>query len=189
MCAYLVQITLVKCNTRPSNNVNYFKMYYVVVSMLRGLLKDFLVNYNHNTMVEIDQYLSSVLNYNISVHLPKIDISSIKSSRQRHAVFHYFSLTIAERMLPILLHTTSVWFHRSKRKIIDNIIDYNLGETDGCAKQYRCTSKLYLVSVMSQCYSIIIDWGIGAPGHDREVVDRINDVDKHYIYTKIDVHC
>ena len=35
---------------------------------------------------------------------------------------------------------------------------------------------------MSQCYSIIIDRGISAPGNSKEVVDGINDVDKRYIY-------
>ena len=38
------------------------------------------------------------------------------------------------------------------------------------------------MSVMSQCYSIIIDRGISAPGHGKEVVDGLNDVDKRYIY-------
>ena len=35
---------------------------------------------------------------------------------------------------------------------------------------------------MSQCYSIIVDWGISAPTHGKEVVDGLNDVDKRYIY-------
>ena len=35
---------------------------------------------------------------------------------------------------------------------------------------------------MSQCYSIIIDRGISAPGNYKEVVDGINAVDKCYIY-------
>ena len=35
---------------------------------------------------------------------------------------------------------------------------------------------------MSQCYSIIIDRGISAPGHGKEVVDGLNTVDKIYIY-------
>ena len=35
---------------------------------------------------------------------------------------------------------------------------------------------------MSQCYSIIIDRGISVPGHGKEVVDGLNDVDKRYIY-------
>ena len=56
------------------------------------------------------------------------------------------------------------------------------GNTGGCAEQYRCASKLYLMSVMSQCYSILIDRGISAPGHGKEVVDGINAVDKSYIY-------
>ena len=54
--------------------------------------------------------------------------------------------------------------------------------TDGCAEQYRCASTLYLISVISKFYSIIIDQGISAPGNGKEVVDGINSVDKHYIY-------
>ena len=54
--------------------------------------------------------------------------------------------------------------------------------TDSCAKKYRFASALYLFSVMSQCYSIIIDLGISAPGHEKEVFDGLNAVDKQYIY-------
>ena len=39
--------------------------------------------------------------------------------------------------------------------------------TDGCAEQYRYASALYLMSVMSQTYSIIIYWGISAPRHGK----------------------
>ena len=38
------------------------------------------------------------------------------------------------------------------------------------------------MSVISQTYSLIIDRGISAPGHGKEVVDVINAVDKRYIY-------
>ena len=38
------------------------------------------------------------------------------------------------------------------------------------------------MSVMSQCYSVIIDCGISAPGNGKEVVDGINAIDKRYIY-------
>ena len=54
--------------------------------------------------------------------------------------------------------------------------------TDGYYEQYRFASAHYLMSVMSQCYSIIIDWSISGPGHGKEVVDVINDVYKRYIY-------
>ena len=35
---------------------------------------------------------------------------------------------------------------------------------------------------MSQTYSMIIDRGISAPGHGKEVVDGLNAADKRYIY-------
>ena len=38
------------------------------------------------------------------------------------------------------------------------------------------------MSVMSQCYSFIIDRGIRAPVHGKEMVDGINYIDKNYIY-------
>ena len=38
------------------------------------------------------------------------------------------------------------------------------------------------MSVMCQCYSIIIDRGISTPGNGKEVVDGLNDVDERYIY-------
>ena len=47
------------------------------------------------------------------------------------------------------------------------------------------------MSVISQTYSLIIDWGISAPGHGKEVVDALNAVDKRYIYqlmSKVQFH-
>ena len=38
------------------------------------------------------------------------------------------------------------------------------------------------MSVLSQCHSIIFYLGISAPGHGKEVVDGLNDIDKHYMY-------
>ena len=35
---------------------------------------------------------------------------------------------------------------------------------------------------MYQCYAFIIDRGISAPGHYKEVVDGLNAIDKRYIY-------
>ena len=53
--------------------------------------------------------------------------------------------------------------------------------TDGYSEQYRCASALYLMSVMYQCDSIVIDRGISSPWHGKEVVDVLNYVDKRYI--------
>ena len=38
------------------------------------------------------------------------------------------------------------------------------------------------MSVMSKHYSVIIDRGISAPVHGKEVVDGLNAIDKSYIY-------
>ena len=38
------------------------------------------------------------------------------------------------------------------------------------------------MSVLSQCFSIIIDRGISKPSHSKEVVYGINVIDKRYIY-------
>ena len=57
--------------------------------------------------------------------------------------------------------------------------------TDGFTEQYRCASAIYLMSVCSKSHSIIIDWGISAPGHGKEVVDGLNSIDKCYMYQLI----
>ena len=38
------------------------------------------------------------------------------------------------------------------------------------------------MSVISQCYSVIIYQGISTPRHGKEVAYGINFIDKHYIY-------
>ena len=38
------------------------------------------------------------------------------------------------------------------------------------------------MSVISRCYSIIIDQWISAPGYGKEVADGLNAIDKRYIY-------
>ena len=49
-------------------------------------------------------------------------------------------------------------------------------------EQYWCALALYLMSVMLLFYSDIIYCGITSPGHGKEVVGGINDIDKLYIY-------
>ena len=54
--------------------------------------------------------------------------------------------------------------------------------TDRCEEQYICASALYLMSVMLQCYSVIIYPGISAPEIGNEVFDILNDIYKLYIH-------
>ena len=54
--------------------------------------------------------------------------------------------------------------------------------TDGCSEQYRCTTALYLMSVLYQLHSIIFYQVISAPLHSKEVFDGLNDIYKRYMY-------
>ena len=53
---------------------------------------------------------------------------------------------------------------------------------DGCAKQYRSGTALFLMSQQVQKFpSIRIDAMIGAPGHGKDEVDGLNAVEKGHI--------
>jgi hypothetical protein len=60
-----------------------------------------------------------------------------------------------------------------------------LDNTDGCAKQYRCGTALYLLALLAVTYDIVIDRAIGAPGHGKCEVDGGNAVDKQFIEKKM----
>ena len=48
------------------------------------------------------------------------------------------------------------------------------GDTDGCAKLYRCSLGIYLMTVISYLYRIIMDHAINATGHVKNLVDGLN---------------
>ena len=50
--------------------------------------------------------------------------------------------------------------------------------TDGCAKQYRCASEIYLPKCLALEFSIIIDRAVEAPGYGKYDVDGLNYIDK-----------
>ena len=53
-------------------------------------------------------------------------------------------------------------------------------DTDSCSNQFRCSLDLYLMTVLSSSYGVIIDCTINAPGHRNNYIDGINATDKHY---------
>ena len=111
------------------------------------------------------------------------DINSSTLSRQQHAVFHSFlSDDSKQDAATTTAHSKRLISLLKKKQVLTTSLSKIWENTDGCAEQYRCASALYLMSVMSQNYSIIIDPGISAPGHGKEVVDGLNAVDKCYIY-------
>ena len=52
--------------------------------------------------------------------------------------------------------------------------------TDGCAEHYIYATALYLISIMSQAFSVIIYRVISSPGHGRKVVYGISAIYKQF---------
>ena len=114
---------------------------------------------------------------------PHADINSSTLSRPRHAVFHSFlSDNSKQDAATTTAHSKRLISFLKNKQVLTTSLSTIWENTDGFAEQYRCASALYLMSVMSQTYSIIIDHGISAPRHRKEVVDGLNDVDKSYVY-------
>ena len=51
-------------------------------------------------------------------------------------------------------------------------------QTDGCAKQYRCSIPYYMMSYLSTSYQIVLDRAVDTPGHGKDVMDDFNAVQK-----------
>ena len=123
---------------------------------------------------------------------PQADINSSTISRPRHAVFHSFlSGDSKQDAVTNTSHSKQLISLLNNQQVLTTSLSTIWENTDGCAEQYRCASALYLISVMSQTYSIIIDRGISVSGHGKEVVDVLNSIDKRYIYqlmSKVQLH-
>ena len=69
-----------------------------------------------------------------------------------------------------------------KQKVLMSTLITIWENTDCCEEQYKCASELYLMSALSQSHSIIIDRGISAPGHCKEVIGGLKAIDRRYMY-------
>ena len=58
-------------------------------------------------------------------------------------------------------------------------------DTDGCANQYRYDLDIYLMTVLSYSYGVIMDSAINAPGHGNNVADGMNAMEKRYLKGKM----
>ena len=71
-----------------------------------------------------------------------------------------------------LLHNRKILII-NKSKIWNNI--------DGFDYEYICATELYLLSMLSYVYNIVIDCGIGAPGHGKDVVYGLKDTEESFL--------
>ena len=58
-------------------------------------------------------------------------------------------------------------------------------DTDGCAKQYRYDLDIYLMTVLSSSYGILILDAINSPGHGNNVFDGLNATDKLHLKKQV----
>ena len=72
-----------------------------------------------------------------------------------------------------------------QRKIMSSTLSTVWKNTYVCVEHYICATALYLMSILSRAFSVIIDRGISAPAHGREVVDGLNAIYKRFIFPLI----
>ena len=100
--------------------------------------------------------------------LPQTEINASPEPCPRHAMFHYFLLDyIKQDTATTTAHSNFLIEILKEQKVLTSTLSTIWENTDGCEDQYICASAIYLISVMYQCYSIIIDQGIISPGHGK----------------------
>ena len=107
--------------------------------------------------------------------LPQIEMNSSTKPCPHHAVFHYFlSDDSKQDAATTTAHSKRLIELLKEQKVLTSTLSTIWENTYGCAEQYICASALYLMSVLYQCFSIIIDRGISATGYVKEVVNGLN---------------
>ena len=86
---------------------------------------------------------------------PQADINQSTLSRPRHAVFHSFlSGDSKQDAVNTTAHRKRLLSFLKNKQVLTTSLSTIWENTDGCVEQYKCDSALYLMSVMSQTYSI-----------------------------------
>ena len=114
------------------------------------------------------------------------EATATPQSCTRHDVFHSFLYDERKQYsTTTTVHIKSIIELLNHRHIISDKLSTLYRITYGCAAHYRCSTALYLMSMLSQAFSVIIYCGISASGNDREVADRFNAIDKRFIFQLI----
>ena len=56
-------------------------------------------------------------------------------------------------------------------------------QTDGCAKQYKCSVAYYKMYVLSKSYQTVIDRAADSSDHGKDILDDFNAFQKQYLAT------
>ena len=102
---------------------------------------------------------------------------------KRHAVFYsIFSNNSKQDAATTAAHRNKIIQLLRERNFINAQCSTIWENTDELSEKYRSATSLHLFSILSQSFNIIIDHGISAPVHGKEVVDGFNSTDKRPIF-------
>ena len=98
-----------------------------------------------------------------------------------HAVFHLFlSDDRTQDSDTTTAHIKRINELLKQRNIMSNTLIKICENTYGCAEHHRCDTSLYLISMLEQDFSVIIDSGISEIVYGRKVVDGLNVIYKKF---------
>jgi hypothetical protein len=104
----------------------------------------------------------------------------MKEEELKMAFHSHFSDESRQDAATTHAHMTALFEHlKAIGELIAGLVIWD--DTDGCGKQYRCGTAMYLLSILASTYGIVIDRAIGAPGHGKDIVDGLNATDKVYL--------
>ena len=104
-------------------------------------------------------------------------------SHTRHDVFHYFFSDYRKHFsATTAAHIKRITELLNNRKIIFYDFSTICNNTYSFTENYRCATVLFLLSILSQSYNIIIYCGLSEPVHGREVFDVFNTIYKRFLF-------
>ena len=96
------------------------------------------------------------------------EVAATSQERTRHSVFCTFlNGDIKQDASTTVAHIKRIIALLKQCKIVSAKLGKIWENTDGCVEHYICGTVLYLMSMLLQAFSVIIDHGISAPGHGR----------------------
>ena len=107
-------------------------------------------------------------------------------SRTRNDVFHsFFSDNSEQDYATTTAHRKHIIELLNQQNSMSNTLSTIWENTDGFDEHYRCATALYLMAMLSQAFSVILDCGISEPVHGIEVVDGLNAIGKRFLFRLI----
>ena len=101
-------------------------------------------------------------------------------------MFHsFFSDESKQYAATTIAHIKRIITFFKQRNIMSAKLSTIWSNTDDCSEHYICATALYLISMLSQAFYVIIYRGISAPVCGREVLYLINSINKSFLFKLI----